>query len=133
MKYVLFILLLSIIQGCTSENSKPSNCEHFRTGNFIQYDHENNITIKYTRTDSLQTEYNVSDTNKYISRVVWINSCNYDLYRIHADNPFPMLDSIRGNRPTHVSIIKTTEDYYIFTVGIDGFDRTYSDTIFMVK
>ena len=129
----LFLLPFVIFPGCSSENEKPINCEEFRTGTFIQTDHENNITIKYTRTDTLQTEFNLTENTKYISRVVWINSCNYDLYRIHADKTHPSVDSIQGNRPIHVSIDKTADDYYIFTVRIDGFEREYSDTLFRVK
>lgn len=129
----LIILLLSICQSCSSGNENSKDCQKFRTGNFIQYDHESNMTFKYTRTDSFQKEYNLSDTNKYISRIVWTDNCQYDLYRIHADKPLRILDSIRGNRPTHVSINKVSDDYYIFTVSIDGFDRTYSDTMFKIK
>jgi hypothetical protein len=96
----------------------------------MHYDESFNTTYRITRTDSLHTEINQTDQTRSISRVVWINDCEYDLYKIHSDKKFPMTDSLRGKKPMHIVITKATDDYYLFTARIDGIDLVYSDTIF---
>src|SRR5690349_13538180 len=115
MRTIFLLLFFYFFQGCLSgDGIQKEDCEQFHLGDFIQYDHEENLTIKYNRTDTLQTETNLKENNVYLSRVVWLNSCEYDLYKISSDKRYPSVDSIRGNRPLHVSIIKTTNNYYVF-------------------
>jgi hypothetical protein len=129
MRYIAMIGLLCLY-GCSSNSNK---CEQFRTGNFLHYDEGFTTTYRITRTDSLHTETNQTDKTRSISRVVWINDCEYDLYKIHSDKKFPMTDSLRGKKPMHIVITETTDDYYLFTARIDGIDLVYSDTIFKIN
>ncbi|MGZ3846463.1 MAG: hypothetical protein ACXVBH_10435, partial [Flavisolibacter sp.] len=98
-----------------------------------QYDHEFNTTYQINRSDSLQTEYDLSTNTKQISKVVWKNDCEYDLYKIVSDGLHPKADSARGKKPLHIVMIEVKDDYYIFKAMVDGIDLIYSDTIFKVK
>jgi hypothetical protein len=110
-----------------------SKCAKFKTGEFVQYDHEVNNTYRIFRNDSLQTEYNLNAGTKQVSKIVWKSECAYDLYKIVSDSLHPKADSIRGKKPLHVIMTEVSDEYYIFSAKIDGIDFVYSDTVFKVK
>ena len=97
------------------------------------YNHEINTTYQINRSDSLQTEYNSNTHTKQISKIVWKNDCEYDLYKIVSEGLYPKADSARGKKPLNVVMTTVTDDYYIFTAKVDGIDFIYSDTIFKAK
>jgi hypothetical protein len=134
MKHFVLIITLISFSACVSNNSAAeSKCTQFKTGDFVQYDHEISTTYQINRSDSLQTEYNSSTRTMQISKIVWKNECEYDLYKIVSDGLHPKADSARGTKPLHIIMTDVKDDYYIFKAKVAGIDFIYSDTIFKIK
>jgi hypothetical protein len=134
MRYFILVMLTGSFSACVSNHrTAESKCKQFRTGKFVQYDHEINTSYQINRNDSLQTEYNSGTGTSQISKIVWKSDCEYDLYKIVSDGLHPTADSVRGKKPLHVAITEVKDDYYIFKAKVDGIDFIYSDTIFIIK
>ncbi|XOV69057.1 MAG: hypothetical protein ACFHU9_07680 [Fluviicola sp.] len=92
------------------------NCEDYKTGTFkCRLEGGEWIeNYKIIRKNKWQLEYSPDGFNK--SKVVWLDSCSYDLIHIKSD----YLDLPKGN-VTHVKIVRTTKNGYVAVGSSDAF------------
>ena len=100
--YTIFLVLL----GC----SDSLDCESVRLGKyFISTDYIGDIIIE--RTDSVFTESTPKNNKSTISRISWINECEFVLSKpISSTNEIPNLDL---NETIHCQIIRIESSYHV--------------------
>jgi hypothetical protein len=124
----LFSLAISAkLVSCTT----TKNCSRVKNGNFFYFDKVDRHRIEIYRDDTIQTERNSKTGEVIKSKIIWVNSCNYDLLVRVTKN-----DSISLNKfeiPIRFEITTIKKGFYIFkaTSVIDNMEFEVTDTLFM--
>src|SRR5687768_2925526 len=130
-KTFTIINLLSILflyLSCNS-TSPEMHCAKFKEGKFTHKLALDGTIYLLDRNDSVQVETNTRTGNVVISKINWINSCEYEvLFQSQSITAYDSSLDFMRNRPIKARIIATGKDYYIFESRIDSFDFRYTDT-----
>lgn len=136
-KLTIAILLGAKIAGFLSAcnfSPKPIECQRFKNGRFKLYDERDGSTTIITRNGNRQTEFIQGKTDTELHAVQWIDDCHYMLhYRGGLSNMTDSMTRFYRTHPIDVEIIKTAENYYIYSGQLVGVWRKTVDTLFMLQ
>lgn len=133
MRFSLFFVLYLLI-SCADKEEK--DCSRFKTGKFIYFIKFQNTKYLVERNDSFQTETNqiTGSVNKY--EIKWLDECSYELKfisKVPEDTaPNEMMNKTRAI-PLKTTILKSTEDYYVFEAKKEGIPMVLRDTMWVKK
>ena len=122
------IFLFFLLNSCVNK-SRKLNCSNFKKGYFFSTIKENGIRSQIDRSDTLQIESD-NDGKKIVSRIKWLDDCQYELRDILDTN---------GLHSVISRIVKTksgeangTKYYYsIVESTIKGANQKNIDTLYI--
>jgi hypothetical protein len=126
------VALLAII----SCNHTPAagDCKKFHNGKFrVLYENEGRAGI-FTMEGNRQIYVTEGENDTSVFAVRRMNDCSYELHYLSGKIPLP--DSIAQYYRTHpskVNIIKTSENYFLFTTEMEGVEIVINDTAFRIN
>lgn len=127
-----FLILLNI-----SFKDTP-DCTKLKNGKFYYYNKLSKLKPKVIieRFDSLQIETNTENGRVLRNKIVWRNSCSFDMYiNSLSKTKLNTSDSLFSTVPATVNIIYVTNDFYIYSAKMNILNKTIelSDTIYIMK
>jgi hypothetical protein len=131
MKFIISFSLVLFISSCSS--STKIDCNLFKHGEFKYNAKESNSVILITRSDSIQTELNESTGLTDTMKIIWTDSCTYNLIDLSLSNKYPHVPDSILKIPLETKILRATSDYYIFEARKEGVSLIYRDTVWRVK
>jgi len=133
---LLFIIIGIFFFVACSDSSASKNCSLYKEGTF-SYHYKNGekvFHVTFTRKGPDQTEKSEEDgyIDKY--KILWTDSCSYDLIFIEGseNQPKDLLNYKRKN-VVHTTILSGTNKYYLFKSTSDLNDRVIQDTIWLAR
>jgi len=130
-----FIFIGSIFLLACSDPPGPNNCSLYKEGTFYYHfkDH-NKEHYTITRKGPTQIEKNGNDSNIAEYKILWTDSCSYDLIYIKETNKLSkeMLD-FKKKLVVHTTILSGTKEYYLFKSTSDLVDKVFEDTLWLTK
>ena len=137
---IVSLVISIILTSCFSKKDKL-NCERFHVGNFVYRKNIPDSSIFMSRNDSIQTETDAKKSFLLRERIIWKDSCVYELNFLSRDpaySPgFPgerkiLFDSIR-KIPLQTKIVAAGKDYYVFESNKKGIPKVFRDTMWVIK
>lgn len=117
--YIIFGIALfsSSILFCQLNN----DCNRIKTGIFYFYPPHSHEKFIIERTDAIQKEINVTNSDTSLWQIIWQNDCFFYLKFLKKTQPLP--DEEKRFYNSHLTVIKirsVTKDYYTFSGGLDS-------------
>jgi hypothetical protein len=129
-----YFYILSLLLSACASTQNQSNCNNFKQGKFKLSSHFDNSYSIIERHDTIQTETNSKTGQVVTAKVIWTNSCEYELqYQAQTRNSNDTINSFLKTRPLKTKIIKVGKDYCIFEAHVDNFNLKYTDTLWRLK
>jgi hypothetical protein len=132
--YLFFVAGLLFLSSISLK--KETSCSKFKKGKFI-YNFKRgskSVQILIQRSDSIQTETNLSANDYAKLKVKWVSECVYELKFIESNIILP--DSINKLQKSIVlrnEILSSTNDYYVFKSYALNADFIMTDTAWVKK
>jgi hypothetical protein len=128
------ILTFTILLWSCTSTQKQIDCSIFKKGRFeLHSEFDNSISI-IERSDSIQTETNSQTGHVVKARVKWTGNCDYELnYFQQTTNTTDTIIPFIQTGTLKTQIIKATKGYYVFRSTMTGTDKTFTDTLRVVK
>jgi hypothetical protein len=131
------IILISIIffSSCF-DSSTSTNCSLYKEGTFYFHIKDGKKVVHYTITRKGPDQIEKNEENGDISRykILWTDSCSYDLIFIEGTENLPkeMLD-FKRKMVVHTNIILGTSNYFLFKSTSTLDDHVLKDTIWLTR
>jgi hypothetical protein len=132
----VMILISIIFFSSCFDSATSTNCSLYKEGTFYFHFKDGKKVVQYsiTRKGPEQIEKNEEngDISKY--KIVWTDSCSYDLIFIEGTENLPkaMLD-FKRKVVVHTNIISGTSNYFLFKSTSDFDDHVLKDTIWLTR
>jgi hypothetical protein len=118
---MLHAILIWLSISC---NNGDMTCSNFKTGKFLYHSKYTNTDYSINRNDSIQTETNLSTGKATKGRVVWINSCEFNLFNIAGGETTDGVERYFQTTPINIKIVGMTPNYYVFTASADSVGKS---------
>ena len=131
------IILISIIffSSC-SDSSTSTNCSLYKEGTFYCHINDGKKVVRYTITRKGQDQTEKNEENGDIAKykILWTDSCSYDLIFIEGTENLPkeMLD-FKRKLVIHTNILSGTSNYFLFKSTSNLDDHVLKDTIWLTR
>lgn len=133
---LLFIIIGIFFFIACSDSPVSINCSLYKEGTF-SYHYKNGeklVHVTFTRKGPGQTEKN--EETGFISefKILWTDSCSYDLIFIKGTDTLPkeMLE-FKRKMVVHTTILSGTNQYYLFKSTSNLNDHVIQDTIWLAR
>lgn len=129
--YLLLFLLFAI--SCRPAPG-PKDCSMLRNGMYSYTVESTGEKVEVVRKDNIQLETNSSGGYYHKYRIDWIDECEYTLTLLETDKPLTTLaDSMMTKAVFDVKVTEVQQDYFLYSMTVDGLDNHYADTIWRKK
>jgi hypothetical protein len=136
LRTIIFILIGITFFFACNDSPAPPNCSQYKNGDFYFHfkDGEKLGRFTVTRKGPVQTEKNEENGNSSTYKILWTDSCSYDLIFIEGTEDLPNdLLNYKRKLVIHTTVLSGTNKYYLFKSTSDLNDHVLQDTMWLTN